>query len=130
MADVFMQIICTCLSSLHRQAVAEIGFGVIAGALQGLHAHVPILPSVDVTIDMATLESGSTVRDDLYTIRCKLPRAEAEKIVNYIQNSLRGSAEVVACQKESIRRLPKSDRQFGSLLFSRFRSYGAGDLGS
>ena len=51
--------------------------------------------AVDVAYDGSVLVSGSTVRDRLYTMKCKLPRTEAEKIVNYIENSLRGSAEVV-----------------------------------
>lgn len=52
--------------------------------------------SVELAHDGSVLASGSTVKDRIYTVRCKLPRAEAEKIANYIENSLRGSAELVS----------------------------------
>lgn len=51
--------------------------------------------SADVAGDGSVAVSGSQIVERLRTIRCRLPRAEAEKIVAYIENSLRFRAETV-----------------------------------
>lgn len=46
--------------------------------------------------DGSVATSGMAITEQLYTLRCKLPRAEARRIIDYIENTLRFRAET--CQ--------------------------------
>jgi len=52
--------------------------------------------TAQVAGDASVAVSGSSITERFFRIRCKLPRAEAAKIITYIENSLRYQAETVA----------------------------------